>query len=187
MWAGTDHEDPLAVSLNGLPPGTPVLGTLDVQPGHPDQEVTVLVSYPDGYDPSAPYEIVLEADTDEDGVMERQGGTLVESTYDENEIVAVPGAPASGESVRIALAPNPFLGGSSIQFALGQAQDVDLGVFDLIGRRVRLLHHGRLAAGPHAIEWNGHDDGGRRAPAGLYFVRFQTAERRIEAKLVKLQ
>ena len=147
----------------------------------------MLVSFPDGYDPFAPYEVVLEADTDEDGVMEVQGGTLVASTYDENEVVGVKDAPVGGEDVRIALAPNPFLGGTSIQFALGRAQDVDLGVFDLIGRRVRLLHRGRLAAGPHAIEWNGRDDGGRRAPAGLYFVRFLTADRRVEAKLVKLQ
>jgi hypothetical protein len=187
-WTGTDHEDPLRLSLNGLPPGTPVDGLLNVQPGHPDQEVTVQVSFPDGYDPFAPYEVVLEADTDEDGVMEVQGGTLVASTYDENETVGVPDAPGGGgEDVRIALAPNPFLGGTHIQLSLGRAQDVDLGVFDLIGRRVRLLHRGRLAAGPHAIEWNGRDDGGRRAPAGLYFVRFLTADRRVEAKLVKLQ
>src|SRR4249920_1805568 len=100
-WAGTDHEDPLKLSLNGLPPGTPVDGLLSVQPGHPDQEVTVLVSFPDGYDPFAPYEVVLEADTDEDGVMEVQGGTLVASTYDENEVVGVPDAPGSGgEDVR---------------------------------------------------------------------------------------
>jgi hypothetical protein len=187
QWVGSDHEDPLAVSLNGLPPGEPVLGTLTVQPGHTDQEITVLVSFPGGYDPSAPYEIVLDADTDEDGVMERQGGTLVESTYDDTEIVGAPDAPGEAESVRLLLAPNPFLGGSAIAFSLGHAQDVDLGVFDLSGRRVRQLHRGRLAAGPHSFDWNGRDDGGRRAPAGIYFVRFQAPGRRMEAKLVKLQ
>ena len=45
--------DPLAVSLNGLPPGEPVIGDLAPEPGHPDQEITVMVSYPDGYDPAA--------------------------------------------------------------------------------------------------------------------------------------
>jgi len=182
-----DMEDPLAVSLNGLPPGEPVLGTLDAQPGHPDQEVTVLVSFPDGYDPSAPYEIVLEADTDEDGVMERQGGTLVVSTYDENETAGTPPGPANRESVRLSLVPNPFLGGSSIEFSLARAENVELGVFDLVGRRVRQLHRGRLAEGPHHIEWNGRDDGGRRVAAGIYFVRFEASSRRMEAKLVKLR
>jgi len=188
QWAGgADHEDPLALSLNGLPPGEPVLGTLKVEPGNPDQEITVLVSYPDGYDPAAPYEVVLEADTDEDGVMERQGGVLVVSTYDEDETVGIPDGAAGGTSVRLSFAPNPFLGGSTIAFSLGHAEDVDLGVYDLVGRRVRQLHRGRLGAGPHSMEWNGKDDGGRRAPAGVYFVRFQTAAQRMEAKLVKLQ
>jgi hypothetical protein len=186
-WVGGVHEDPQAVSLNGLPPGEPVIGTLEVEPGHPDQQVTVLVSYPDGYDPSAPYEIVLEADTDEDGTMERQAGTLVVSTYDESEIVGAPAGAVDGGSVRMSLVPNPFLGGSFIELSLGRPQDVDLGVFDLVGRRVRQLHRGRLAEGPHRIEWNGRDDSGRRVAAGVYFVRFQGPERRMEAKLVKLQ
>jgi sugar lactone lactonase YvrE len=181
-----DHPDPLEVRLNGLPPGEPVIGTLQVQPGNPDQEVTVQVAY-DGYDPATPYEIWLEADTDGDGVMERQAGTIVQSTYDENETAGARPDPGVTESVRLAIAPNPFLGGSSIAFTLAAPQDVDLGIFDLVGRRVRQIQRGRLAAGPHAFEWNGRDDGGRRVAAGIYFVRYQTPERRMEAKLVKLQ
>jgi hypothetical protein len=188
QWGGSPEiEDPLALSLNGLPPGEPVIGDLKVEPGNPDQEITVLLSFPDGYDPAAPYELVLEADTDEDGVMEPQGSVLVVSTYDEDETVSTPGAPTYTESLRLSLVPNPFLGGSTIAFSLGLAEDVDLGVYDLSGRRVRQLHRGRLGAGPHAIEWNGRDDGSRRVPAGIYFVRFQAPGRTMEAKLVKLQ
>ena len=186
-WMNTEHEDPIELRLNGLPPGEPVIGTLEVQPGNPDQDVTVMVRFDDGYDPSAPYEIVLEADTDGDGVPERQSGTIVQSTYDENETVAAPASPVWRESVKLALAPNPFLGGSSIAFTLGAAQDVELGVYDLVGRRVRQIHRGRLAAGPHSFDWNGRDDAGRRIAAGIYFVRYQTPEHRMEAKLVKLQ
>jgi hypothetical protein len=186
-WLNPAHEDPLAVSLNGLPPGEPVLGTLEPEPGFPDQEITVLVSYPDGYDPSAPYEIYIEADTDGDGLMERHGGTVVASTYDENEVVGVPAARGTFDSVRLALAPNPFHGGSAIEFSLARGEDVELGIFDLGGRRVRTLQRGRLAAGPHRFEWNGLDAGGRRAPAGVYFVRFKAQGRSLEAKLVKLR
>ena len=49
------------------------------------------------------------------------------------------------------------------------------------------LHRGRLAEGPHRIEWNGRDDRGRRVAAGIYFVRFEVPGRRMEAKLVKLR
>lgn len=183
-----DHEDPLAVSLNGLPPGEPVIGTLSVAPGEPEeQQLTVMVSFPDGYDPSAPYELVLEADTDGDGVMERQSGTVIVSTYDGSETVSAGEAPGPAASVRLSLAPNPFLAGSSVEFSLARAEDVDLSVYDLGGRRVRLLQHGRLAAGAHRFAWDGRDDHGRRAPAGVYFVRLGAAGRSMESKLVKLQ
>jgi len=58
--------DAQAVSLNGLPPGEPVFGTLLVAPGTSTPvpiSVTVLQS-----EPFQPIEIVLEADTDGDGV-----------------------------------------------------------------------------------------------------------------------
>jgi hypothetical protein len=182
-----DHPDPLALSLNGLPPGEPVFGTLSPDPVGGDLDVTVMVSYPHGYDSSAPYEIVLEADTDGDGEMERQCSTVVAATYDDTEVTGAPSGPPAVESVKLALAPNPFFTGSNIRFSLARAEDVDLGVYDLGGRLVRQLQHGRLLAGPHAIEWNGRDDGGRRAPAGVYFVRFSSPGRRMESKVVKLQ
>jgi hypothetical protein len=147
----------------------------------------VLVSYPDGYDPSAPYEIVLEADTDEDGVMERQSGTLIASTYDEDETVGVEGAPVPRESVRLSLAPNPFQSGSMIEFSLARPEAVELAIHDLSGRRVRMLQNGGLSAGPHRFEWNGRDDRGQRLPSGVYFVRYKTPARTLEAKVVKLQ
>ncbi|MFO0972536.1 MAG: LamG-like jellyroll fold domain-containing protein [Phycisphaerae bacterium] len=58
--------DGQAVSLNGLPPGEPVIGTLSVAPGTSALvpiAVTVLEN-----EPFQPIEIMLEADTDGDGV-----------------------------------------------------------------------------------------------------------------------
>lgn len=187
VWPHPDIEDPVEVSLNGLPPGEPVIGTLDAVPGNPDQEITVLVSFPNGYDPEAPYEIVFEGDTDNDGTFEVLGSTFVTSTYDENETVGAPLPPRFEDSVRLSLAPNPFLGSSAVEFVLSRAADASLGVYDISGRLVRTLQRGTLAAGPHRFEWNGRDDGGRRAPAGIYFVRFRSGDRSLETKLVKLQ
>lgn len=187
QWLNPEHEDPLAVSLNGLPPGEPVFGDFHFDPGQTEGELTVRVAYPKGYDPSAPYEIVLEADTDGDGTMERQGGAIVYSTYDENETVGAPEAAGLRESVKLALRPNPFTGMSAIEFTLAREGDVTLGVYDLLGRQVKLLSRGKLAAGPHRFEWTGRDESGRRAPAGVYFVRFTAPGRSMEAKLVKLR
>src|SRR4029079_485697 len=140
-----------------------------------------------GYDGFAPYEIVLEADTDGDGVMERQAGTIVVSTYDEHETTSAPTVPGFAASVKLSLHPNPVTGSSAIEFTLARGVDATLGVYDLLGREVKMLHRGTLAAGPHRFDWTGRDHDGRRAPAVVYFVRYQVPGRSMEAKVVKLR
>ena len=56
------------VRLNGLPPGEPVIGTLQVAPGA-TAPITVHVSF-DEHQPFDFHDIVLEADTDGDGQVE---------------------------------------------------------------------------------------------------------------------
>lgn len=186
VWLNTEHPDPQALSLNGLPPGTPVTGTLSVGP-LASTPLSVQASYPDGYDPAAPYEIVFEADTDGDAVMERLCGTIVASTYDSAQVTSVtPVAPPSA-SLRLLATPNPFMGGSSISFSLATAEDVTLGIYDLNGRLVRSLQRGRLTAGAYRFEWNGRDANGRRAAAGVYFARLEAGARRLQSQLVKLR
>ncbi len=46
-----------------------------------------------------------------------------------------------------------------------------LTVHDAAGRVVRVLRAGEAATGPHAAEWDGRDDAGRAAPAGVYYLR----------------
>jgi len=182
-----DHPDPMAVSLNGLPPGEPVLGTLTVQPGGLDPVVTVNVSFPNGYDASAPYEILLEADTDGDGVMDPVGGTVVVSNYDATQAAGVAPTVLPLADVQMLLAPNPFSGGTGVSFTLSHADEAQVGVYDLSGRMVRALQRGTLAAGSHRFDWNGRDEQGRKVSAGVYFVRLEVTGRHIESKLVKLQ
>ncbi|MBI5711518.1 MAG: carboxypeptidase regulatory-like domain-containing protein [Candidatus Eisenbacteria bacterium] len=186
VFEGTDHPDPLAVSLNGLPPGEPWIGTLDLAPGQ-DGMLSVAVSYPNGYDPGALYEIILEADTDGDGVMEPVCGTRIASAVDTTETVAVPPTERLQDSVRLQASPNPFSGGSSVAFALARPDDVQLGVYDLSGRLVRMLQRGPLAAGYHTTNWDGRDAQGRHAAAGIYFVRLDSPRLHLDAKLVKLR
>jgi flagellar hook assembly protein FlgD len=48
-------------------------------------------------------------------------------------------------------------------------------VHDVSGRTVRTLVAGRVAAGRHVQQWDGRADRGDSAPAGVYFVRLQSA------------
>ena len=67
--------------------------------------------------------------------------------------------------------PNPFNPSLTVAFALDSARQVDLAVYDVAGRRVADLHHGRLPAGPQRFVWNGRDAAGREVPSGVYLVR----------------
>ncbi|MBZ0269141.1 immune inhibitor A [bacterium] len=69
-----------------------------------------------------------------------------------------------------ASAPNPFAGRTVIRFALPLAADHSLSVYDVSGRRVRELSSGRLAAGVHAVTWDGRSDRGTPLPSGVYFT-----------------
>lgn len=67
--------------------------------------------------------------------------------------------------------PNPFNPMTTIQFDLATAGAIDLGIYDLRGRRRAVLRHGHLAAGQHHVRWTGRDDDGRELPSGTYIIR----------------
>jgi hypothetical protein len=185
-WPDADHADPLALSLNGQAPGTPVSGTLKLgagEAGHLD----VQANYPRGYDRAARYELVLEGDTDGDGALETLSGTMVEPEYEATSAVGVTPRPVPAAELRLVTQPNPFIGATRLSFTLGQPQQVECAIHDVSGRVVRWLARGRLEAGPYRFEWDGRTDGGRRAAAGVYFVRLVAGGQRLEAKLVKAQ
>jgi Right handed beta helix region/FlgD Ig-like domain len=69
--------------------------------------------------------------------------------------------------------PNPFRNGTVISFALPEAKQISLEVFDMTGRQVVQLHDGLLDAGEHAISWNGNTAGGETASSGVYFYRIK--------------
>jgi hypothetical protein len=67
--------------------------------------------------------------------------------------------------------PNPFLERTTIPFYLPHGGEVSIGIYDVVGRRVRALEPGWRTAGDHALEWDGRDDAGRRVPSGAYVAR----------------
>jgi flagellar hook assembly protein FlgD len=70
---------------------------------------------------------------------------------------------------------NPFSFDTSIRFRVGQSGGVRLSVFDLRGRRVRVLQDGYADAGNHEVGWQGDDEQGRSLPSGVYFLKLESA------------
>jgi flagellar hook assembly protein FlgD len=73
--------------------------------------------------------------------------------------------------------PNPFT--STMQYSYrvpaGANQPVDVGLYDMAGRRVRNLASGSQPAGSYTVTWDGRDESGTLMAPGVYFLRARVA------------
>jgi hypothetical protein len=84
--------------------------------------------------------------------------------------------------------PNPFRLSTSIRFELSRTASVRLEIFDLRGARVSTLMGGEvLPAGGHATTWDGRDQAGRVARAGIYLVRLEAGGGTFSGRIVRLE
>jgi hypothetical protein len=79
--------------------------------------------------------------------------------------------------------PNPVGASAEIRFAAPSGRPFSLAVYDLRGRRVRVLERGESLAEAGVIEWQGEDDQGRRLAGGLYVVRLVSGDRAVTRKM----
>jgi len=83
--------------------------------------------------------------------------------------------------------PNPFGDVSVIQFEVAEPRPIELAVYDVAGRLVRVLRSGPQAVGPDTVAWDGRDARGRDVAAGVYFARLVQGERSLASKLVLIR
>jgi hypothetical protein len=72
--------------------------------------------------------------------------------------------------------PSPSSGRIRVGFALPYDTEVRLSVVDLQGREVALLARGHWQRGRHLVIWDGQSERAK-APAGIYFVRYEAGGR----------
>ena len=82
--------------------------------------------------------------------------------------------------------PNPFNPATTIQYALPQAADVELTVYNLVGQPVRTLVAEHQSAGRYAVEWDATNDSGHSLSSGMYFYRLQAGGAFLEVKKMLL-
>jgi flagellar hook capping protein FlgD len=80
--------------------------------------------------------------------------------------------------------PNPFHATTTIAYSLAAAGDVSMDVFDISGKRVRVLVRGVRGNGPQVATWDGRDDAGRRVTPGMYVVRLRTGDVQASRRLL---
>jgi len=81
--------------------------------------------------------------------------------------------------------PNPFSTTTSIPYKLNQQADVQVTIYDVVGRTVRKFTVTEQAVGKHNIIWDGVNSFGQRSAAGIYFYQFKVAgENRIKKMIL---
>lgn len=94
--------------------------------------------------------------------------------------------PAAALQPAVTVSPNPMTGTAEIRYRVVDSTPVRLSIVDAAGRELRTLSTSRLSPGDHTLVWDGSDERGRTAPAGVYFARLQSAGAAAQARLVKL-
>jgi len=72
--------------------------------------------------------------------------------------------------------PNPFNPATTFCYALPTRSEVEVAIFNVLGRRVATLVRETQSAGEHTVIWNGTDDMRRAVASGVYFYRVRAGD-----------
>ncbi|SVB07055.1 uncharacterized protein METZ01_LOCUS159909, partial [marine metagenome] len=83
--------------------------------------------------------------------------------------------------------PNPFNPTTQIRYDLPENSYVNINIYDLMGKRVKLLVNSKQDAGYRSIHWNATNEFGQPVSAGMYIYTIQTGQFRQTRKMVLLK
>ena len=78
--------------------------------------------------------------------------------------------------------PNPFNPSTQINFSLPTQADVQIVIYDQLGREVDRLQQGQMNAGNHSITWSGKD-----LPSGIYYYQLRANDRKVTRKMMLMK
>lgn len=104
-------------------------------------------------------------------------------TFDATGTGALGVKPEGGEGVALASpSPHPGRGGLRFSFTLAGETPVTVVVFDAHGRRIRTLAAGTFPRGVHPMTWDGREESGALASAGIYFYQLAVPGRTLSRR-----
>jgi len=81
--------------------------------------------------------------------------------------------------------PNPFNPSTTIRYQLPQQSEIELTIYDILGKKVRTLVQGTQSVGIQQIVWDARNEDGEIVSAGLYFYRLHVRNEKTSFTEVK--
>ena len=72
--------------------------------------------------------------------------------------------------------PNPFNPETTIKYALPEAVDVRLDIYNMLGQMVRTMVADNQSPGRYVVRWDATDDSGNALSTGIYFYRLRAGD-----------
>jgi predicted outer membrane repeat protein len=161
-------------------------GDLHVRPGSPALDYGL-----SSYLPSDVWDLDQDGDTTEVLPLDAAGGRRVwgpevdAGAYERGPSRRSPWRASAGvgeAAVRLSVWPNPFRDAAAVTATLSAPGAVTVGLYDVLGRRVRLLHEGVLSSGPHTLPFDRLS-----LPAGVYVMRAEAGGTVAAHKVTRLR
>jgi len=80
--------------------------------------------------------------------------------------------------------PNPFNSNTKITFSMENTQELEIAVFDIMGKEVINFGKRRYHSGQHVLIWYGNNQAGEEVSSGTYFWKFKTDAQTKTAKII---
>jgi len=83
--------------------------------------------------------------------------------------------------------PNPSNGMAIVRYALPRNDRVQLTVYNMLGQKVRTITDRQQPAGNYTVQWDGKNEKGRKAAAGVYLCQIKAAGCQETQKMVVIR
>ena len=80
--------------------------------------------------------------------------------------------------------PNPFNPTTNIPYQLNNNENVDLTIYNLLGRKISTLVSSNQPSGYYTVTWDGRDEMGNKVPSGIYVYTLKTSNHVTSKKML---
>jgi hypothetical protein len=159
-------------------------------PGVAESTTVVTASYAGGFESATCTSLRIKVAADS-VIVKRGAVTDPERYYWQATMMLRPGqvqgpkymSPDS-KSLGFLLFPNPTNGQVTIKYSLPRPGPVELGVYNMLGQKVKTVINQWQPAGYYSVQWDGKNEQGRKAAAGIYHYQIKASGLQQTEKIV---